>query len=227
MFTGLIRAIGIIERADSVASGRSFRARVQAPDAEHATGEWSDLEIGESIAVDGVCVTVEDLSTAPGGEPVFTFSAGHDTLRLTTLGDARPGYAAHLERALRLSDRLGGHLVAGHVDGPGFLVERRKRGVAVDLSFRVEKALAAQMVPKGSVAVDGVSLTITELGPERFGVMLIPHTREVTHLISLKPGSKVNIETDLIGKYVVRMLGNAAPPAPSGDALLDLLRQEG
>jgi riboflavin synthase len=227
MFTGLIRAIGVIERTDSVASGRRFRARVQAPDVEHATGEWSDLEIGESIAVDGVCVTAEELSSAPGGEPVFTFSAGHDTLRLTTLGEARPGYKAHLERALRLSDRLGGHLVAGHVDGPGVLVERRKHGLAVDLSFRVDKALGAQMVPKGSVAIDGVSLTITELGAERFSVMLIPHTREVTHLPALRPGATVNIETDLIGKYVARMLGNAAPLAPSGDALLDLLRQEG
>ena len=99
--------------------------------------------------------------------------------------------------------------------------------MALDLTFRVDRALTSQMVLKGSVAIDGVSLTITELDADRFGVMLIPHTTDVTHLAALRPGSKVNIETDLVGKYVARMLGNPAPPGPSGDALLDLLRQEG
>ncbi|MGL4551604.1 MAG: riboflavin synthase, partial [Gemmataceae bacterium] len=138
--------------------------------------------------------------------PAFAFEAGPETLRLTNLGELRAGDRVNLERALAFGDRLGGHLVQGHVDGRGVIDAKELQGEWVFMAFRCPAALAAQMVPKGSIAVDGVSLTLVTVEPERFSVMLIPHTLDHTTLGFKEPGAAVNLETDVLAKYVIRQL---------------------
>jgi riboflavin synthase len=162
--------------------------------------------MGESVAVNGCCLTVVAMS----GES-FEAQAGPETLLRTNLGSKRPGDRINLERSLRLSDRLGGHFVQGHVDATASLLERRPEGEWDFLAFRIEPEWTALMVPKGSIAVDGVSLTLVDVGTDSFSIMLIPHTLAVTTLGLLKPGDRVNIETDMLAKHVRKLLG-----VPSG-----------
>jgi riboflavin synthase len=200
MFTGIVEATGTIV---SIA-----RAAPEAPTARLTVSTSLDLStaaLGASVAVDGVCLTLVERD---GG--LFAADLGPETLALTTLGRLRPGDRVHLERPLRLGDELGGHLVSGHVDGVGTVVARRQSGGALDLEISVPAAVAPTLAVKGSIAVDGVSLTINTVsetaGASVFGVTLIPHTLAVTKLAEKQPGSAVNLEGDLIAKHVQRLL---------------------
>lgn len=198
MFTGLVESLGIVR--DLVPDGAGRRLTVSAPDIA------PELVLGESVAVNGACLTVVafDIQTC-------CFQLAPETLHRTNLGELRPGDRVNLERALRLSDRLGGHLVQGHIDGVGHVAERLTEGDWVTVWFTCPPNLAAQMVSKGSVTVDGVSLTLVDVGTDRFSVALIPHTLEHTTLGFKGPGAAVNLETDLIGKYVWKCLANMSP----------------
>jgi riboflavin synthase len=162
------------------------------------------VRLGDSIALAGCCLTVVGIDGSR-----LTFEAGPETLARTHLGRLAAGRSINFERSLRLGDRLGGHLVTGHVDGIGILQSRRDEGEWSTCWFNAPAELLRHMVPKGSVAVDGVSLTVVDLRPDAFSVQLIPHTLAVTTLGELTPGDPVNLETDLLAKYVERQLAAA------------------
>ena len=193
MFTGLIEDVGkivslrLIERAAvlTVQSRLAVRA----------------LDLGASIAVNGTCLTV-----VKRGEGEFTVDMSPETLKRTSLKDLRRGSFVNLERPMRLNDRLGGHLVTGHVDGVATLASIEKKGEFTFFAFRVPPRLGALLVSKGSVAVDGISLTVNECGAGQFSVAIIPFTLRHTNLRGRRVGDKVNIETDLIGKYVHNLM---------------------
>jgi riboflavin synthase len=173
------------------------------------------LAIGESVAVNGCCLTV----VRSEGES-FDFQAGPETLLRTNLGTRRSGDVINLELSLRVGDRLGGHFVQGHVDTTAVLTERRTEGEWEFLRFRLDRAWTALMVPKGSIAVDGVSLTLVDVGPDWFSVMLIPHTLAVTTLGKLNVGDHVNIEADMLAKHVRKLMEAGFPrlaPPSAGD----------
>src|SRR6185437_1030057 len=232
MFTGIVEKTGTVE---SIA-----RAEPERPAARLTVTTDLDLSrtaVGASIAVDGVCLTVVDLDLARGR---FAADLGPETLMLTTLGAMEPGTRVHLERPLRLGDELGGHLVTGHVDAVGLVVARRENGSALDLEISVPGSVGRAIAPKGSIAVDGVSLTINVLadmaGVAVFGVTLIPHTVAVTKLSAKQIGAGVNIETDLIAKHVERLVGpyaaqggsdGAAAQTPARPLSIDMLRRYG
>jgi riboflavin synthase len=199
MFTGLIETLGSVHRVETEGSGLNLRVAAGVLGLETKTGD--------SIAINGACLTVIEREGA-----ILRFQVGPETLRLTNLGQLAPGDRVNLERPLRLSDRLGGHLVQGHVDGIGRVAERIPQSGKDGepnwelVLFTCPPDLAAQLVPKGSVAVDGISLTVVDVAADRFSVALIPHTLKQTTLGSRPPGSAVNIETDLISKYVAKYL---------------------
>jgi riboflavin synthase len=192
MFTGLIEAVG--EIADVKTSPGGYRIRIRTPLA-------ADLASGDSLAVNGVCLTVV---AADGGE--VQADIGPETARVTTLGSLRQQQRVNLERSMRADGRVGGHFVQGHVDAPGFVEEIRPDGDSHWLAISFDSSLAPYLIRKGSIAVDGVSLTIAGLGEHVFDVMIIPFTWANTALSSLKVGERVNIECDMIGKYVARSL---------------------
>ncbi len=194
MFTGLIEDVGTVRQMRRGGDGARITVATRFP--------MEEITMGESIAVNGICLTVVSFG---GGS--FCADVSPESLERSTLGELAPGAAVNLERALRLCDRLGGHMVSGHVDGVAVVIERRPDRNAVRFTFRVPSGLSRYLVEKGSVAVDGISLTVNEVGEETFGLAVIPHTLSVTTLKDLRPGGRVNIETDLIGKYVERLLG--------------------
>lgn len=199
MFTGLIEGLGALRdvRRGSDSARLTFSADF-----------FEDPFVpGESIAVNGVCLTVDAFGT-----DYFQADVSPSTLEATTLGKLAPGTKVNLERALRLGDRLGGHLVSGHVDGVGIVATREQRGNAIHLTVHPPLELLRYLVPKGSVALDGISLTVNCVDQRGFTLTVIPHSRQKTTLQWLKPGDQVNIETDLLGKYVERLLqgGRAA-----------------
>ena len=193
MFTGLVEALGSVTAIEK--SDGSCELVVIEPAIAR------DLPVGSSVAVNGVCLTA--IAIESGG---MRFQAGPETLRLTNLGDLRVGDHVNLERSLCVGDRLGGHIVQGHVDGLGSIESRVAEAEFATLWFRCPAALAQQMVPKGSIAVDGISLTLVDVEPERFSVALIPHTLAMTTLGLKGPGDRVNLETDLFAKYVWKYL---------------------
>ena len=200
MFTGLVEGLGRIERAVDENAGRLLE--ISAPDLLNE----SPLRLGESIAVNGCCLT------AVGVLPErFAVQAGPETLARTNLGAKRPGDRVNLERALRVGDRLGGHFVTGHIDTTAILRERRREGEWEFLAFGIEARWTPLMVSKGSIAVDGVSLTLVDVGRDSFSVMLIPHTLAVTTLGMIQPGDRVNIEIDLLAKHVRKLLQADGP----------------
>jgi riboflavin synthase len=207
MFTGLVECLGTVQRTRADGDGRLLV--VAAPEVA------AELAVGDSVAVNGACLTVVERDAA-----TCRFQAGPETLRRTNLGEVGAGDQVNLERALRLGDRLGGHLVQGHVDGLGRVAERRRQGEWELVWFSCPAELAAQMVPKGSVAVDGVSLTLVDVTAESFSVALIPHTLEGTTLGFKRPGAAVNLETDLLAKYVFKCLRG-------GGVTAETLRQAG
>jgi riboflavin synthase len=193
MFTGLIESLGTVMRLNPAGAGQQLR--IEAP------GIASALTIGESVAINGACLTVVERD-----EQSCRFDVAPETLLKTNLGALRPGDRVNLERSLRVGDRLGGHMVQGHVDGVGEIAQRIKDGAWETFWFACPADLAAQMAPKGSIAVDGISLTLVDVGAERFSVALIPHTLAATTLGFKKPGDSVNLETDLLAKYVWKCL---------------------
>ncbi len=194
MFTGLVEETGLVR---SITPGPHTLRLIVRPGERCAPGE-----IGASVAVNGVCLTVVEREPDALG-----FDLGPETLERTALGDLRPGDGVNLERPLRIGGELGGHLVLGHVDGVGVVTDVQRAGESARLSVAlVDRVLEPLVIPKGSIAVDGVSLTVTALGPMVFHVMLIPHTLAVTTLGCARPGRRVNLEMDVIGKYVLRAL---------------------
>lgn len=194
MFTGLVQQVGTLAAKKARGDGKSLVIR-------HSTWD-SPLVMGESIAVQGACLTVAAIRT---GE--FACDVLSETLDKTTLGELPTGAKVNLERALRADERLGGHIVTGHIDGPGKVLALAQKGVDWILEVACDDELLAGIVPKGSVAIDGVSLTVADLRAKSFTVHLIPHTWSHTSLHALQVGRVVNLETDVIGKYVQRYLG--------------------
>jgi riboflavin synthase len=194
VFTGLVEGKGTIAGVE--ARGPSARIAVRS-----ALAKDEALALGESIAIDGCCLSV----VAVNGD-VAEFDASAETLARTTLGALRAGSEANLERAAKIGDRIGGHLVSGHVDGVGTLVERRAVGDSAVFVFEAPRALMKYIAEKGSITVSGVSLTVNGVRDDRFDVMIIPITQQVTTFGAMHVGTKVNLEVDLIARYVERML---------------------
>jgi riboflavin synthase len=193
MFTGLVESLGTVVRRHPDGAGGAHLT-IACPFA-------TELTLGESVAVNGACLTVVEHTPDD-----FHVQLGPETLDRTSLGTLEPGHRVNLERSLRAADRLGGHFVQGHVDGVGRIGERTRRGEWETVWFLCSPELTRLMVPKGSVAVDGVSLTLVEVGADRFSVMLIPHTLVMTTLGIKQVGDAVNIETDMIAKHVAKLM---------------------
>lgn len=203
MFTGLVQTTGTLRAVQPRGTGRVLRVEA----------ELGELEIGESIACNGICLTVEE-----AGRGAFQVAAGEETLRRTTLRNWAPGLRIHLERALRAMDRLGGHIVQGHVDGIARVRAVDARPGFVRMDVQPPESLLRYLVEKGSVTLDGVSLTVNGVDGGTFHVGLVPHTLAVTRLGALCPGDELNIEVDVLARHVERLL------APS---LADKLRAHG
>lgn len=213
MFTGIVQGLGRVRQIRSQARDRDLV--VDCP--EHIVAR---LGLGASIAIDGVCQTVTALEPA-----AFTVHAIEETLRVTTLSRLVEGSRVNLEAALGAGDPLGGHFVQGHVDGTATLRGRSRHGESVEFEFEAPDALVRQLVPKGSVALDGVSLTVgPQVASTRFSVYLIPHTLEVTTLGERTEGDSVNVETDILGKYILRYLSGRDE---AGGLTWDELRRAG
>ena len=194
MFTGLVEGQG--EITEVVPEEDAIRLSIDAGDSI-----GSGLAIGDSVCINGCCLTVVNLIGT-----VADFQAGTETLSKTNLGRLEPGHRVNLERSLPVDGRLGGHIVQGHVDGTGSVSSIDQDGEWVTMWFEIPESLAKFVVPKGSIAVDGISLTVVDVEQSRFSVALIPHTLEVTTLGAVSNGDPVNIETDILGRYVERLL---------------------
>lgn len=194
MFTGIIEATGVVESVQFYPDGGA-RVAVRA----------FPMTVGESLAINGVCLTVQQVE----GDLLY-FDAVPETLRRTNLGDLKAGDCVNLERPLTPESRLGGHFVQGHIDTTARLIEIREEGNARVLKFQLEDtAYMRYIVPKGSIAVDGISLTVVDVGADWFTVWIIPHTRAVTNLARRRLGDRVNIETDILARYVERLLSSS------------------
>jgi riboflavin synthase len=192
VFTGLIAEVGHVVRLERGATGRLVVD----------VGRLAEgLRLGDSVAVNGACLTVSELA---GCEAAFDVVA--ETLARTNLGELRPGSLVNLERPMRAGDEFGGHFVLGHVDGTGRVVRLTRAGEA-ELEIAAEEDIMKYVVEKGSIAIDGVSLSVARLGAGTFSVALIPHTLERTNLAARRPGDRVNLETDILGKFVERFVG--------------------
>jgi riboflavin synthase len=196
MFSGIVEEMGVVKSLVPGLAG--VRLSVL------AGLVLKDLQLGQSVSVSGACLTAAEV-----GETDFAVDVSVETLGVTTLGMLTAGAAVNLERALRLTDRLGGHLVMGHVDGTGILRKRTQAGNTLLLTLEVPESILGYCIPKGSITVDGVSLTINSVSENGVSVAIIPHTAKVTTLGIKQPGDAVNLEADLIGKYVERILQNS------------------
>ena len=216
MFTGIIEGLGTIDAVRPSGEGRRLAIR--------SDFDLHNTRIGDSICVNGACLTAVRLEGRR-----FDVDVSPETVARTTFGSAAVGDRVNLERALRLSDRLDGHLVSGHVDGLGHLEKREKADGFILLTFTVAPDMTRYMIEKGSVAVDGVSLTINHIDPKRFQVSIIPHTAMLTTIGQKNVGEAYNIETDLIGKYVERFVtsGKAQQPETTGGVNLEFLAKSG
>jgi riboflavin synthase len=194
MFTGIITDLGEVARRD----GGRFAIRCgYAPET---------IAIGTSIACDGACLTAVEVAPAGSSGSIFTVDVSNETLGRTALGEWQPGRRVNLERALKAGDELGGHIVAGHVDGVGTIVDTRSDGDSRRFTVEVPAALARYLAPKGSVALDGISLTLNEVVGDRFGINIVPHTLTHTTLGARSAGDRVNLEVDPIARYVARLM---------------------
>lgn len=216
MFTGIIEEIGVIR---SVKTGsRSATLEIGASKVITAT------LTGDSIAVNGVCLTVTTIGPAS-----FTVDAMPETLRRTNLGELHPGNPVNLERALRLGDRFGGHIVSGHIDGTGEILSVKEDENAILISIKTGASLLRYIIDQGSIAVDGISLTVVNVEDNRFYVSVIPFTRKETILCAKTPGSRVNLECDAVAKYIERFSGLGKQPADESgkDISVDFLKENG
>ena len=216
MFTGLIEGTGKLVRVEP--RGKDMRLSIQ------ASFELEELKTGESVSVDGACLTVVSWEGR-----TFTVDVSQETLERTTLAQRGAGDEVNLERALKLGDRLGGHLVNGHVDGRARVTARKKRGESLVFQFEVPDELGRYLIEKGSVAVNGISLTVNRCDSRSFDVNIVPHTARWTTIGSWRVGDEVNIEVDLIGKYVEKFLRNMREgSSPSADGVdRDFLEKHG
>ncbi|HXC89061.1 MAG TPA: riboflavin synthase [Stellaceae bacterium] len=204
MFTGIVTDLGQVRRIKRGALAELTIA---------TRFDTSAIPVGASIACSGACLTVISVE-----EGAFTAQASAETLARTTIGAWAEGSPVNLEQSLRLGDELGGHLVSGHVDGLAAIVERRPEAESVRFTVRAPEALMRFVAPKGSVTLDGVSLTVNEVAGDRFGVNIIPHTLACTNFGDAQPGRQMNLEIDMIARYVARLLGAAAPAPAAGPA---------
>jgi riboflavin synthase len=215
MFTGIIEGLGAVASVRSAGQGKRLTIE--------ADFDLAGTRVGDSIAVSGVCLTAVSIVRRQ-----FDVDVSPETLAKTTLGSARVGERVNLERALRLSDRIGGHLVSGHTDGTGVIGSCEVSGNAILVTVAVPEALTRYMILKGSVAVDGVSLTINQLAADRFSVSIIPHTAALTTIGLKQKGAPVNIETDMLGKYVEKFISTRhSPEAPRAGVTMDMLTKKG
>ena len=216
MFTGIIEEVGALERL----AGGEIAIR--------AEKVLEDVALGDSIAVNGICLTVTHFDAAH-----FTADVMPETVRRTSLAELKRGSRVNLERALTLRSRLGGHIVSGHIDGAGTIAAMQEEGNAILLTVRASADVLRYVVEKGSVALDGISLTVARVSAADFTVSLIPHTREITNLREKRMGSRLNIETDILGKYVEKLFpgahtrGESDAPKSAGGLTMDFLRQQG
>lgn len=199
IFTGIVEELGTVSKIEKGA--RSLKITVK------ASKVLEDVKIGDSIAVNGVCLTVVDFA-----RDFFTADVMPETVAKTTLKNLRVGDYVNLERALRLGDRLGGHLVQGHVDGIGKIIKKEPKDIAIIYHIAAPDNVLRYTVPKGSIAVDGISLTVIEAGKGSFNVSLIPHTSRMTTLGFKNAGDEVNLETDIIGRYIEKLLNRDELP---------------
>jgi riboflavin synthase len=211
VFTGLIEDLGTVFSID--------RAAEQA-DLVVQTRLAPEIAVGQSVAIDGVCLTVVERAAR-----TLRFTAVAETLDRTTLGGWTAGQRCNVERALTISDRLGGHIVQGHVDGVGRIERRVARADSVDVTFGASADVLRYVVPKGSIAVDGVSLTVTTVDARGFGVALIPHTLSLTTLGEKREGARVNLETDVLARYVEKL--TASRTTASSAITMEFLREHG
>ena len=217
MFTGIIEEVGIV---DQIRRGGEFaKLRIRARTVLGRIPDPADpfarsTKPGDSIAVNGICLTVTDLE-----HDHFTADVMPETLRRTAFNRLAPGSRVNLERAMAANGRFGGHIVSGHIDGIGTVRSRRREGNAVWFNIAAGDRIAAGIVEKGSIAIDGISLTVARVNSDTFAVSVIPHTASVTNLSDRKKGDTVNLENDIIGKYVERLLTFPAPGAVSGNSL--------
>lgn len=214
MFTGIIEELGTVERVT--------RGRVSAVIAIRAEHILSDLKIGDSVAVNGVCLTATGL-TGHG----FTADVMHETLDRSALAGLGPGSRVNLERAMAANGRFGGHIVAGHVDGVGTIAAIEKDDNAIWFTITAPAQVLHYVVEKGSIAIDGISLTVARVEPDRFAVSVIPHTAAVTLLGRRRVGDRVNLESDLVGKYVERLLRPAPEEKGQSRLTMEFLTQHG
>ena len=214
MFTGIVEELGTIRSIRRGAASAVLSIGAEAV--------LSDLRIGDSVAVNGVCLTATGVDRSG-----FTADVMHETLQRSSLGALGPGSRVNLERAMAADGRFGGHIVSGHIDGTGTIAERRRDDNAVWYTVSASPALLRYIVEKGSVAIDGISLTVASVEADRFSVSVIPHTAAVTLLGAKGPGDVVNLETDIIGKYVERLLRPADTPAARSGISLEFLAENG
>lgn len=193
MFTGIVEEMGAVTALDKTLAGTRMTIL--------ASTVMSDLKIGDSVSVNGTCLTV-----VSKGERDFSVEVSPETLSVTTLGHLTAGAPVNLERAMKLNERIGGHLVAGHVDGVGTIRSRHQEGNAIFFTIEAPQEILRYCVVKGSVTIDGISLTINDVSNNGFSVAIIPHTAKVTTLGLKQVNETVNLESDLIGKYVERLL---------------------
>jgi riboflavin synthase len=216
MFTGIVEEMGVVQSVEKTLAGSRLTIM--------AAKVLSDLSIGASVSVNGACLTV--VARTDGS---FSMDVTPETLSVTTLGTLAAGAPVNLERAMRVNERLGGHLVAGHVDGIGTIRDRRQDGNAIVLTIEAPREVLRYCIHKGSIAVDGISMTINDVTDRSFSLAVIPHTAKDTTLGLKRVGDALNLETDLIGKYVERLLQErgqgAAPTPPKIDT--DYLKRKG
>ena len=208
MFSGIVEEMGVVRSFERGLAGARLSIL--------ASAILKDLQLGESVSVSGACLTAVEI-----GEMDFSVDVSVETENVTTLGTLAAGAAVNLERALKLNDRLGGHLVTGHVDGTAILRERTQTGNTLLLTFEVPEPILRYCIPKGSITVDGVSLTINGVLEHGVSVAIIPHTAQVTSLGIKQPGDAVNLETDLIGKYVERLLQHSGRLPEKSSPVID------
>ena len=221
MFTGIVEELGTVKKIKKGANSAVFTIR--------AEKILDDLKTGDSVAVNGICLTVTACL-----EDGFTADVMHETLRRTNLGELKSGSKVNLERAMAANGRFGGHIVAGHVDGTGTISSMKKDDNAVWITIDTSAAILKYIISKGSITIDGVSLTVAKVDNKSFAVSVIPHTGQNTTLLDKKPGDTVNLENDMVGKYVEKLLQYGSIPDEEEESTtektgitMDFLRQNG